>query len=622
MSAKDINIRIQIGLLNLTKASRFFDYNWYCESRNDLKKLHRYSLLYHYLAHGHNEGLSPSPLISREWVDFQLPRLIAWFKPNPLLVLSILGYWISPHPLISSIKFKNSISKDKYRNYYKPIKQDIATKNRCISTVFDQEWYVKTYSSSIESDDVSPIYHYLSAGWKFGCDPSPMIGVGFIRQLEGGHMQSIDPLTAYLIQCKANKNATRVEEFFVKYDLKSLINKCLEKFNSINEMQKISEYLERIDLSESEIIQRYSAFVVKDSRKGKEVLDNIKKSNQVIARGSTTKKESNIVYFQEEKINALKVIGTSIIVDEKSEFENHEYFLSMKMQNVELKNMYTFGNNKAIIKYKVDRTRNIIPEGIDLNGNADCNYFHFMIDIVPRVLITNRLDADINIPFIINDSIPETFIDIIRLLTEGKREIIKLKQGCGYKFRRLISINSTHLIANMYIKKHEELRAIVPLELLLEARYKAQKRLNVNLDSMGDRRIYIRRKNSRNATNRKELEELLFNYRFEFISPEDYTAEMQIKIFSQSRYVIAATGAAVTNLIWAAKNSNILVFLADHPLHQGNIWEDLALLSKSKIKLDFCKRKYSNNTYGGVHDEYTIDLDKVRKWLADNQIEE
>ena len=135
-------------------------------------------------------------------------------------------------------------------------------------------------------------------------------------------------------------------------------------------------------------------------------------------------------------------------------------------------------------------------------------------------------------------------------------------------------------------------------------------------------KIYVKRKGGRNILNSRKIEKLLFEEGFIFISPEDYDMEMQVRLFRRASHVVAATGAALTNLLWVKTNSKILVMLSDNKLHQPSIWEDFARISSSEITLLYGEREFANDDYGGIHDNFHIDLKKVTEWLSINQAAE
>lgn len=623
-----VTAEVEVLLLRISGAKKSFDPNWYKIVYQDIDTSIK-NPIRHYVHYGKIEGRWPSPLICPSWIRRQQGIIGKVLNINPLWMAHFLKWCVSPHPLVSArLLRKNNKSFTMIQDAGHKTKEGIIM-NKGISNLFDQKWYRETYDCVLNGEKVSAIYHYLAHGCRDGFDPSPMISIGYMDCLTkpNNKTKGLDPVSAYVFS-KAENRVLNSKDYFIIHRLEGALLRCSELYKESATCRDFAKNYEIIDLERNALApMKYMPFTYKEDEREKELMNSIQRENNIFHSKKdeypqstpNTHIQTKANYYYVTLNNAFKVIGYSTVVTEQGTCYDNELYDCAREGDIDLKGVLKYSNDKAIIKFREDKSSNFLPEGIDLTGYADCNYFHFMSDILPKVFLSASLKIDKELPFIVNRDLPRQFLDMIRMIDDFNRSFVKLENECGYKFGKLACISKTYRLANMYKRKATNLEPILPIDLLQKIRTKVYTNLRISGTPPRKHKVYLKRKGSRNIANLAELELLLFNNNFIFISPENYSAEMQIRLFSRTSHMLSPTGASLTNIIWAAPNTEVLVLMADNPLHQGTIWEDLGTVSKSNVRLQFGARTYTTDSHGGVHDDFVCDLEKVEKWIVSTE---
>lgn len=133
----------------------------YYAARYKLGKLEGHELVDHYRAHRSRGELSTHPIISLQWIQSTWPR-----HSRPFELVRHLSdetcFELSVHPL------------------------------------FDAEYYRARYLAN-EPKPISPLYHYLTSGWKLGNNPSPKFtNDWYLQQVPQLRARPRNPLVHYL----------------------------------------------------------------------------------------------------------------------------------------------------------------------------------------------------------------------------------------------------------------------------------------------------------------------------------------------------------------------------------------------------------------------------------------
>jgi hypothetical protein len=206
----------------------------------------------------------------------------------------------------------------------------------------------------------------------------------------------------------------------------------------------------------------------------------------------------------------------------------------------------------------------VIENGFLLTGNMSYNFFHFLIDSLPRVLdyqILRKKSTDFKL--IVNHK--STFAaQYLQLLGIEENDIVWIEQTVQVK--HLIVSNSKYALSNpkskwpnfIYSKSH-----LLHMAQLLQNSAEAPR----NIDNYPER-IYVSRSKakSRFLLNENEAMETMSQYGILDICLEDLTVVEQIHLFSRAKVIVALHGAGLSNLIYTTNALIIEIFPANRKL--------------------------------------------------------
>ena len=215
-----------------------------------------------------------------------------------------------------------------------------------------------------------------------------------------------------------------------------------------------------------------------------------------------------------------------------SDFER--YLSSFKHQKIIL------NRHEEIKKYSKTIQKNT---GNYFLFGGENNYWHFLIDFMPRLFclnyITNK-DIQIIIAADLDKKYLEFIINYCKLIKLDKLNFIKInRDNLIYFFENLIftsrpSISFDYVFYNKFIGNSY-----------------LKKRI---------RNLYVKRGNTinRRVLNENELIKFLQKYNYEIIDCVEMKIEEQIKVFSQAKNIIIPSGAAMANLLFVPDNINVV----------------------------------------------------------------
>jgi len=177
------------------------------------------------------------------------------------------------------------------------------------------------------------------------------------------------------------------------------------------------------------------------------------------------------------------------------------------------------------------------------------NYCHWMLDWLPRILITrNSLQPNTNILGINALSLPferdslARLIDTTRYLSLDQMELIFVEQ--------LVCVDNVgHNLFHPLYNCNRELRTRLSELIFDHDRGSSDYRA---------RRLYIPRQHNRRVLNEEALLALLRTHGFETIDTDRMTISEQATAFREASMVIAPHGAALTNLIYSKPTTKVL----------------------------------------------------------------
>jgi hypothetical protein len=219
-----------------------------------------------------------------------------------------------------------------------------------------------------------------------------------------------------------------------------------------------------------------------------------------------------------------------------------------------------------------------IETGILISGRATENYFHWMIEYIPKLYNVQMAKIPAVIPIIVKSGLPRQFYECLNCFNVEKREIIQIDPDtvCA-KVKRLYvpSVATFHpdnfkmdfWLGGAISKTH--------LQFLRSNALAEVDRLKVQSPSRG-KKIYITRPSlsARGITNQSEIGTFLKGENFEIVFPERLSFLEQVALFNGADCIVGVGGAAFSNLIYCNESCVVFAMVSERNMDysmQGNL---------------------------------------------------
>lgn len=261
-----------------------------------------------------------------------------------------------------------------------------------------------------------------------------------------------------------------------------------------------------------------------------------------------------------------------------------------------------------------------MDSAISLIINFAGNYYHFIMEAISKFYLLAQCNIPDDVPVLIDyrvSEIPQQ-MELLRMFL-GNRKIIYLKPRHLCHVKRLYCLSNVNRIIPNYVdikKIKTEDNWFCPNAIdYVRQRFLAFAKKR----ETSPKRFFIARKHTTSRSyNERELTQIALEYGFEILSPEEYTVTEQFGFFSSVECVIAASGAALSNIICCRPGCKVLVLFSQKI--------DLSIFSGLAACLNIDMRYLTGKSADPsiLHSSYTIDKDDFRQsitnWLISSAI--
>ncbi len=190
-----------------------------------------------------------------------------------------------------------------------------------------------------------------------------------------------------------------------------------------------------------------------------------------------------------------------------------------------------------------------------LSGLSGHIYFHWMVDVLPRIELLRRSGIDLNQidGFLVNSYQLPFQRETLNLLGIPTEKILESDRHCHVQAEQLIVPSFAGYLGWLQPWAIDFLRdTFLPLAVEKKADY--------------PERIYISRAKARHrqVTNEAEVIEVLRPLGFEEIVLESLSFSEQVRLFTQAKVIVAAHGSGLTNIVFCSKEVKVIEFMSPH----------------------------------------------------------
>jgi hypothetical protein len=221
----------------------------------------------------------------------------------------------------------------------------------------------------------------------------------------------------------------------------------------------------------------------------------------------------------------------------------------------------------------------MIPEAIFLMGRADENWYHLLLDTLPRYLFFAALNPEI--PVLIRADLPKTSLDILHRLIARKIILVEPKETISVGLLHYIAARST--VFDSKTKDNQELVLFSPL-ILADLREWILDCLTKDESLIFPLKIYIERSAKyRNVINENSLMVKLKTMGFQVIKcTEDFYLN-QAHYFEGAEHIVAPGGAVLANILFMNEGSRVTVIRSSRN-SELELWRKLAIACGVELK--------------------------------------
>lgn len=315
--------------------------------------------------------------------------------------------------------------------------------------------------------------------------------------------------------------------------------------------------------------------------------------------------------------NAIITGGSSLVVSREGNLLSDEMVdFTGKDYGTKSPHIWFQHKNKVILAY-IKRSNTRIKEGIILSCDHDNNYFHWLVECLPKLLLIDTLQQFKDAPLLIPKGLHKNLEIALKKVNINGRRLIYLDYGVAYHVERLIFPSALSRVVDRYLGR-PVYNADVVLSHKWISKVSAILKRNLQYDKKPWRKLFItRRKSYRSLENHEELELMLIEHNFESVELDNVSLDFQIELFSQASVVIAPTGASLTNMLFCQPGTKIVLLMSNHETMNYYLWSELGNIAKLDLKIIIGERLFNVTDYFSVHDDYVIDpkilLDEIEK---------
>ncbi len=276
----------------------------------------------------------------------------------------------------------------------------------------------------------------------------------------------------------------------------------------------------------------------------------------------------------------------------------------------------------ALIHYEPKEVR-VINEAILISGRATENYFHWLIEYIPKIYNTIQAKLPTNVPLIVKSGLPKQFYECLECFNLEKRDIIQIDPDLTetkVKYLYVPSIPTYHP-DNFKIEFWLGGAISTPhLVFLRDTALAEARRKNIQTPTM-NRKIFIFRSSSaaRGLSNSSAITEFMKSQNFEIIYPEKLSFLEQVVLFNSVDCIVGVGGAALSNLIFCKDKCLVFTMVCERNLDYC-MYSNLAnFAGASYIHItgpsELPKRKKPYTEDELVHGIFSISVDKLENAL-------
>jgi hypothetical protein len=198
-----------------------------------------------------------------------------------------------------------------------------------------------------------------------------------------------------------------------------------------------------------------------------------------------------------------------------------------------------------------------LGEAILIGGRNDANYYHFLIEYLPRVLeIPDSISGEI--PIVVSKNVPDSGIEALKLLT--KRKVIRLDPENQYRFSKIY-------VASPVAQVLDTPKVPWPDGLFMRTSaldaFRHKCLISAGAPKGLKERIFIKRSSGhRLIKNEKKLEAIAKREGLRVVDVSTLSWVDQVNLFASAQLVVGASGAVMANYLFLPECARVISLIS------------------------------------------------------------
>ena len=255
-----------------------------------------------------------------------------------------------------------------------------------------------------------------------------------------------------------------------------------------------------------------------------------------------------------------------------------------------------------------------ISEGIYLIGRCDENWYHFLIDTLPRLSFFEGISMDV--PLLIRADIPKTTKEFLANIS--KRKIVELAPNTSVKVAKLYVCPGRSSVFDSKPPEHVNWVELSP-RALIKMKDGIMDSFPIKTSPITLSSVLISRESSkRNLLNSESIKKLAFKRHIPVYELDEDFFRNQIEIFANAKHVISPGGAVLANILFMKPGSKVTV-LRSYGYSKLNIWKQLAEITNVEYsEVRGIPSYWGFNFLRRLHSNFYISPRKLRRIMSED----
>jgi capsular polysaccharide biosynthesis protein len=274
-----------------------------------------------------------------------------------------------------------------------------------------------------------------------------------------------------------------------------------------------------------------------------------------------------------------------------------------------------FGGKAVYCSFRYRKTYSF-DEAILFFSRCSANYFHWMIEYLPRLKIIADLKKT-DIPALVPKRLAPQQLEAIKYLAgELNLKLVYVENESRILVKRL------HIPMPLTFHPDDPdvpfwIGAGLPAEHIKFFRDSLLKAMKLPSQAKKTRKLFLARRGAfRNITNIKSIEAVVAEEGFEIFYPETSSLKEQAEILMQAQVIVAPCGSALTNIIFMSPGAKVISLIGQHNASYSMYANLAGVVGVEYLHVTGVSqhpREYYSTDLAYIHASFSVSPEKLRR---------